>query len=767
MIQYNGNLGINIINPTASIHVVGTNSISTTTSLQIDNTIQTIFTIKNNGNIGVNTATPSYPIHLIGDMTIFGTSSAMQGGLNIVAQNTVPNRATIRFLSPNLTNNLSFISSRVYDSGNQDGIMEFMSSPIGTSTGSTFRFMAADDTTKGVSLYVQSVTASGYTQLSIGSVHDNFYIGIGTVSFRFNKSGLFGINTIPTVALDVNGQAKISSDLMLPNLTASQTDLVIISTTGSISRTSSAAFITNGLSASYIIQNGNTFGATATIGTLDNQAIILKTNNIARLTIATGGTIYVGTNSFITASYGTVNIGRGAFDGVSSGFFSGVTSGTSLAINEISSYTGDLIRAQRGGADRFRVDNAGNTYIGGSGINFAVNSTSLSITGIIATNGFITINATNNAFTAINLYGSGYATPNIISFITANVETVRMNASNQVGIGATTSISARLQVKGTGTTASTNTLIIQNANNVNTLTMTDDGTITYGTASSLNYMKTNMSNVTSFQPLLTSFTYSSLTSSYIPFSLVGTVSSFNSGAINNIFFNLQPTLNAVTGSQVQTAFKINANFTGTTSTNIIADFSSQNGSMFSVVDGTTGSIFNVNDISGIPIVNATSDWDFNVYDFPDTVLTKQTKNLFLGVTGSSASSITLRSDMILNEGYGLSYRMNQVLATTSTTATSILWSGSIAITQSMYIEAKITAYSNNATMDSIVGELKGSFKRTSATISIVGTTSKFLNTNNGLVDANFGLSASTININIVGAAGETYGWRATVITSTF
>jgi hypothetical protein len=35
------------------------------------------------------------------------------------------------------------------------------------------------------------------------------------------------------------------------------------------------------------------------------------------------------------------------------------------------------------------------------------------------------------------------------------------------------------------------------------------------------------------------------------------------------------------------------------------------------------------------------------------------------------------------------------------------------------------------------------------------------------VDLNFGLSNSTINLNIIGATAETYGWRATVITQIY
>ncbi len=50
----------------------------------------------------------------------------------------------------------------------------------------------------------------------------------------------------------------VSESVYLLSYTGSNTDLVIISSTGSIGRTSSTAFLTN----NYFAQNGNVFGAT-------------------------------------------------------------------------------------------------------------------------------------------------------------------------------------------------------------------------------------------------------------------------------------------------------------------------------------------------------------------------------------------------------------------------------------------------------------------------------------------------------------------------
>ena len=85
----------------------------------------------------------------------------------------------------------------------------------------------------------------------------------------------------------------INGILNITSLTGSQNDLVIISTTGSISRTSSTAFIVSGSTNSFN-QNGNIFGATAVLGTNDNYGLQFETNNIDRLWIKETGEVGIG-----------------------------------------------------------------------------------------------------------------------------------------------------------------------------------------------------------------------------------------------------------------------------------------------------------------------------------------------------------------------------------------------------------------------------------------------------------------------------------------
>jgi hypothetical protein len=62
-----------------------------------------------------------------------------------------------------------------------------------------------------------------------------------------------------------------------------------------------------------------------------------------------------------SANYGTLSIGGGAFNGSTSGYFIGSALGTSLAINEVSGYTGDLLNFQIAGVGLLKL----NSYASG------------------------------------------------------------------------------------------------------------------------------------------------------------------------------------------------------------------------------------------------------------------------------------------------------------------------------------------------------------------------------------------------------------------
>ena len=107
--------------------------------------------------------------------------------------------------------------------------------------------------------------------------------------------------------------------------------------------------------------------------------------------------------------------------------------------------------------------------------------------------------------------------------------------------------------------------------------------------------------------------------------------------INQTFINVAP-------NQIQTALKVNptftGSFTGSNTRNLIADFSTPTaGTQFSVTDVTSGSIYQVNDVSGLPIAEALSDWTFKLWNYPTVVLIKTGSKVAIGSNGVSVSPI--------------------------------------------------------------------------------------------------------------------------------
>lgn len=73
--------------------------------------------------------------------------------------------------------------------------------------------------------------------------------------------------------------------------------------------------------------------------------------------------IYLNSPPEITANHGVLNLGNGPFDGSSTGKFSGDSTGTLLAMNPISGFTGKFVDLQVSGVSKFSVDYVGNTVV--------------------------------------------------------------------------------------------------------------------------------------------------------------------------------------------------------------------------------------------------------------------------------------------------------------------------------------------------------------------------------------------------------------------
>jgi hypothetical protein len=196
------------------------------------------------------------------------------------------------------------------------------------------------------------------------------------------------------------------------------------------------------------------------------------------------------------------------------------------------------------------------------------------------------------------------------------------NTSGNTYIGLSTNTgTARLQVKGSGTTSATTTFLLQNSTPASLMQVLDNGQFTYS------------------GPLL------SLAASQSAFVISQSISQSAVVGAQVYGVNITPTFFATTASQTETAFRVNATFTGSaipsSPNNIIADFGAVSaGSQLTVTDVTSGSIYMVSDVSGLPIIEATSDWTVNMYNYPNIVFQKTGSNVNISGSLNVSGSIT-------------------------------------------------------------------------------------------------------------------------------
>ncbi|CAB4142946.1 hypothetical protein UFOVP449_94 [uncultured Caudovirales phage] len=232
--------------------------------------------------------------------------------------------------------------------------------------------------------------------------------------------------------------------------------------------------------------------------------------------------------------------------------------------------------------------------------------------------------------------------------------------------------------------------------------------------------------------------------------------------------NISPIMFGTTGSQTETAFRVAPTFTGsalaTASVNIIADFGAVNvGSQLVVNDIVSGSIYMVNDISGLPIIEATSDWTVNMYDFPSRVFRKTGSIIELGILSSTASSVNFLADTILNEGVGVVYRTTQASGSTFGAVTSSLWRLLQTATSSVFVQATVTGF-DTGSRDTIGGDIKGVIKFNAGTASFVGTPTSYSVSDNPGVGFALVAGNRSGSLLVYGTGSRAYQWAATVIT---
>ena len=646
----------------------------------------------------------------------------------------------------------------------------------GSSVGSQYGFAVSNTMTGATNtygFYGNLASASNVWNLYMNGTADNYIAGalgmgstsIGARSILVRRSATGG-TTFEQVRVDGQIQSDVTVDYM---------SYVSNVTTTASSFTLSAVTHYNAIA----VTTGSGSTVTNQYGFLAGSSLIGATNNYA--------------------FYGNIPSGSGRWNLYMNGSAANYISG-SLGIGTTS--------------PSYPLDVAGTTRISG---NILLGSTSLEPNNVT---GLYLLADSNNAIVSTYYYDSiltlkagvsgsafsnrwskielkdGNAGLGYINFFTSGSSRIYITQAGNVGIG-TTAPTGSLQVNGTisisnnavigqgityGTTgaASFTTLKLYDSTTGNTdlnnqayniqfqtagttkLYIRNNGNVGVGTTSPSYSLDVSSSFRTSGNITATSG------SSYFIVSQSITQPAQTGSQVTNVL--VSPTFTYTGPNQTQTALKVAATFTGSSAlsssqSNIIADFGATSvGSQLVINDQTSGSIYMVNDVSGLPIIEANSNWDVFMYDYPNVIFKKTGSTLELGVTGNTSSFTQFKSDLIINEGLGVTYRQSQATGSTSGAVTSSLYNITFTnISSSVYMHAIVTGY-DTGSRDTITGDVKATIRYRSGVASIIGSNSIFSNSDNAGVT--FGIIAGGNSGSLVayGTGSRVYQWGATVTT---
>ena len=378
---------------------------STSGSSNIDNTLYV-----SGSRVGIGTSIPSTPLEIV----TTGTNAA---SINLNAQGT--GNASIRHYRGNAFK---------FEVGPGGGSNDYL---IYNSGIANYSFRIKNDTTGNISLaettgsiLIGTSTDIGYKVLVTGSGASG---SLNVNNALYVTGSSVGIGTsVPSSSLDVYsggisklsvGNAVVIGRYNVVSSTATQLVFGEYASTG----TPRPQFIFNGVanwtglgqaySTGTTLQKntlrlgavGGTGSAWSGLGTtafalgIDGQLGIGTVDPVSKL--------HISGSPDPSGSYGTISIGGGGFNtGSFTGSFTGSNAGTSIAVNELGTFGGNLIDLQVSGSSKFNINNLGNLYAAGNNIYFGGISTTPFLQANFGGTGRLLFNTANGASTVQTIY---------------------------------------------------------------------------------------------------------------------------------------------------------------------------------------------------------------------------------------------------------------------------------------------------------------------------------------------------------------------------